>query len=93
MVAKKKRNARYEPDVSDISDSELVTSAIEAEKVMSTSAPTGFYVFKAAQRCCACATKKFTGGDKIVMNPPRTDSEMQELGKKRWVSPYLQGLV
>ena len=47
--AKKKRNARYEPDVSDISDSELVTSAIEAEKVMSTSAPTGFYVFKAAQ--------------------------------------------
>ena len=78
--AKKKRNFRHEPEVSDISDSELVRTAME---VMSTSAPTGFYMFHAAQKHQACATKKLTGGDKITMNPPRTAAEMQELGKKR----------
>ena len=86
--AKKKRNFRYEPEVSDISDSELVTTAMEAEKAMSTSAPSGFYMFRAAEKRRACATKKLTGGDKIAMNPPRTAAEMQELGKKRWVSQY-----
>ena len=87
--AKKKRNFRYEPEVSDISDSELVTTAMEAEKVMLTSAPTGFYVFCTAQKHCACATEKLTGGDKIAMNPLRRAAEMQELGKKRCVSQYL----
>ena len=43
--AKRKRNFRYELEVSDISDSELVTMAMEAEKAMSTSVQLDFTCF------------------------------------------------
>ena len=80
------RKRRYEPDVSDISDSELVAGVISAEKVKKVEVAKPPTVFKAVNARNGCRRKiGFNQPGKLEMNPARTAKEMDNLAKKRWV--------
>ena len=76
----------YQPEVSDISDNELVDSVEMAEKSLSKSAPSRFDIFRTAVWGRTCKTTPLSKtGEKPVINPARSNEDMTELGKKRLV--------
>ena len=80
------KNKSYQPQVSDISDSELVESAISVEKALKVRAENTPTVFRLITVRNGCHRKiAFYGPGKLEMNPPRSENDMTELNKRRWV--------
>ena len=85
----------YEPIVSDVSDDDLMETVKQIEKSDNVIAPTPattrvtpFDVFKATRGQRSCVTRKSIKSPHIYQfNPVRSSEAMNELSKKRWVSP------
>ena len=77
---------RYKPTLSDVSDCELVAPTDSMEKASNSAHENTFGIFKAIMaRKVACDVIQQKHPGITALNPPRTDKEMVDLGKKRWV--------
>ena len=91
----------YKPIVSDVSDDDLIETMKQIEKSENTIAPTPatthvmpFYIFKATRGWWSCSTRKSIKSPHIYQfNPIRSSEAMNELSKKRWVSPICAVLI
>ena len=76
----------YKPTVSDVSDCELVAPTDSTEKASTSGHENTFGIFKAiTARKVACDVIRQKCPGISALNPPQTDKEMLDLGKKRWV--------
>ena len=90
----------YQPIVSDVSDDDLMETVKQIEKSENVIAPTPlmtrvmpFDVFKTRGQQ-ACSTRKAVKSPHIYQfNPIRSSEAMNELSKKRWVSPICNLLI
>ena len=86
----KKGKVAYEVEVSDISDGELVDTVNSVEKGIKDGRTNSFEIFRTNRRRRACAMRKVEAQEeKLHLNPPRSDQEMMELRKRRWVRHYI----
>ena len=77
---------KHKPTVSDVSDCELVAPTDSTEKASISGHENTFGIFKAIMaRKAACNVIRQKRPGISVLNPPRTEKEMLDLGKKRWV--------
>ena len=91
----------YKPIVSDVSDDDLMEIVKQIKKSENVIAPTPlttrvtpFYVFKATRGQQSCLTRKSIKSPHIYQfNPIRSSEAMNELSKKRWVSPICALLI
>ena len=76
----------YNPPVSNVSDCEIVAPTESIEKASKSGDENTFGIFMAitARKAARNAIRQKHPGI-AVLNPPRTDKEMLDLGKKRWV--------
>ena len=83
---KQNERRRYQPEVSDVSDCEMVEAVNSAEKVMEGHVAKKFPIFKPLLAQKAVRSKIIENKPGIMaLNPPHTELEMIDLGKKRWV--------
>ena len=81
---------KYEVDVSDVSDNELVDTVKYVEKALEVGSKNSFEIFQPNRRRRACATRKVQLEEgKLGINPPRSEQEMIDLGKRRWVGVFM----
>ena len=79
-------NSRYKPCVSDVSDCEVVDQVELPEKVSKVDGGNAFPIFNpVAMRKTAHQKIRQNAAEIQPLNPPRSDSEMIDLGKRRWV--------
>ena len=91
----------YKPIVSDVSDDDLVETVKQIEKSENVIAPTPgltrttpFDIFKTTRGRRSCSTRKSVKSPHIYQfNPIRSSAAMNELSKKRWVSPISAVLI
>ena len=91
----------YKPIVSDVSDDDLMETVKQIEKNENVIAPTPglthmtpFDIFKTTRGWRGCATRKSVKAAQIhQFNPIRSSVAMNELSKKRWVSPFSAILI
>ena len=91
----------YKPIVSDVSDDDLMETVKQIEKSENVIAPTPglactmpFNIFKTTRGWRGCATRKSVKAAQIhQFNPIRSSVAMNELSKKRWVSPFSAVLI
>ena len=91
----------YKPIVSDVSDDDLMETVKQIEKSENVIAPTPlmthimpFDVFKVTRGWWSCSTRKSIKSPHIYQfNPIRSSEAMNELSKKRWVSPICAVLI
>ena len=77
---------RYNPPVSDVSDCEVVAPTDSTKKASKPGPENTFGIFMAIMASKAARDKIQQNRPGITaLNPPRTDKEMLDLGKKRWV--------
>ena len=85
----KKGKCPYEVEVSDVSDVELVDTVHSVENALEVERKNSFEIFQPNRRRRACKSREVeTKEEKLHLNPPRSDQEMVELGKRRWVCEY-----
>ena len=91
----------YKPIVSDVSDDDLMETVKQIEKsenvIAATSAMTRvmpFDVFKTTRGQKSCVTRKSIKSPHIYQfNPIRSSEAINELSKKKWVSPICAVLI
>ena len=91
----------YKPIVSDVSDDDLMDTVKQIKKSENVIVPTPvqthvmpFEVFKATREQQTCLTRKSVKLPNIYkFNPIRSSEAMNELSKKRWVSPICALLI
>ena len=91
----------YKPIVSDVSDDDLMDTVKQIEKSENVIVPTPhmtrvtpFDIFKATRGWWTCSTRKSIKSPNIYkFNPIRSSEAMNELSKKRWVSPICALLI
>ena len=77
---------RYNPPVSDVSDCKVVAPTNSMKKASKPGPENTFGIFTAIMaRKVACKKIRQNQPGITALNPPRTDKEMVDLGKKRWV--------
>ena len=81
-----KGKVAYEVEVSDVSDNELVDTVNSLEKGIEVGRKNSFEIFQPVRMRFGCQSRKIKLAEgKLPINPPRSDVEMAELGKRRWV--------
>ena len=91
----------YKPILSDVSDDDLMETVKEIKKSENVIAPIPltthvmpFDIFKATRGRQSCSTRKSIKSPHIYQfNPIRSSEAMNELSKKRWVSPICTVLI
>ena len=91
----------YKPIVSDVSDDDLMETVKQIEKSENVITPTPglartmpFDIFKTTRGQRSCSTRKSVKLPHIYQfNPIRSSAAMNELSKKRWVSPISTVLI
>ena len=91
----------YKPIVSDVSDDDLMETVKQIEKSENVIVPTlglactmPFDIFKTTRGWQSCLTRKGVKSPYIYQfNPIRSSEAMNELSKKRWISPISTVLI